>query len=162
MVFEHLKLPGCLRLIPKIARDERGIFVKSFVDAKYRNLNLPTTFAEEYHTRSSKNVIRGMHFQNPPYEYSKFVSCLYGCIRDVIVDLRVGSPQFKMFEIIELDANHGNVLYLPPGIAHGFAVLSKMAIVSYKVTNVYMPTNDTGVRWDSIGMDWGVEMPIVS
>jgi dTDP-4-dehydrorhamnose 3,5-epimerase len=162
MIVEPLNLPGCLRLIPKTVHDTRGAFIKPFVEAEYKSLKLPTTFAEEYYTRSVKNVLRGMHYQTPPYEYSKFVSCLYGRIRDVIIDLRLGSPKFKIFEVIELDDRNDDVLYLPPGIAHGFLVLSEMAVVTYKVTSAHAPAKDTGVRWDSIGMDWEVEIPIVS
>lgn len=162
MLVESLKLPGCLILKPKVVQDVRGVFVKQIVVAEYQCLDLPTTFAEEYYTRSSKNVLRGMHFQTPPYEYSKFVSCLDGYIKDVIVDLRVGSPQYKVAEVIELDARDGYVLFIPSGIAHGFLVLSESAIVSYKVTQYYFPANDTGVKWDSIPIDWGVKQPIVS
>ena len=162
MITETLKLPGCLRLTPKILPDRRGVFVKPFVSTEYRHLNLPTVFEEEYYSRSSKNVLRGMHYQTPPHDYFKLVSCLHGQIRDVIVDLRVGSPQFKRCQVLELNAEEETVLCLPPGVAHGFLVLSAMAIVAYKVTSAYMPENDTGVRWDSIGVDWGVKTPRVS
>lgn len=162
MIVEPLKLPGCLHLLSKTVRDSRGVFVKPFIAMEYQNLSLPTTFAEEYYTCSAQNVLRGMHYQTPPYEYAKLVSCCYGSVRDVIIDLRVGSPQFKAFQIIDLDDENGDVLYLPPGIAHGFLVLSEKAIVNYKVTSAHAPANDTGVRWDSFGMDWGVKAPIIS
>lgn len=162
MIIEPLKLPGCLRLVPKIVHDVRGIFIKPFIAAEYGQLNLRSDFAEEYYSHSYKNVLRGLHYQTPPYEYFKLISCLYGHIRDVIIDLRVGSSHFKTFEAIELDANSGSILYLPPGIAHGFLVLSEFAVVSYKVTSIHMPENDTGIRWDSIGLDWGVTQPIIS
>jgi dTDP-4-dehydrorhamnose 3,5-epimerase len=159
---EPLRLPGCLRIVPKIVRDSRGEFIKPFVESDYRELGLRTNFAEEYYSRSVRGVIRGMHFQSPPYDYFKLVSCLSGQIRDVIVDLRVGSPNFRKCEVLELKAADGFVLYLPPGIAHGFLALSETAIVSYKVTSIYAPAHDTGVRWDSLGIDWGIKAPILS
>jgi len=162
MNIEPLKLPGCFWLHPKAIDDKRGSFIKTFVAAQYHELHLPIVFEEEYYTRSVKHALRGIHFQTPPYEYCKLVTCLYGRIRDVIVDLRVGSPQFRKHEMIELDEEKNNVLYLSPGIAHGFLVLSEMALVAYKVTSPHAPANDTGIRWDSIGVDWGIESPIVS
>jgi dTDP-4-dehydrorhamnose 3,5-epimerase len=162
MKIETLCLPGCLQISPKIVRDARGEFVKPFIETEYRDAGLCIQFAEEYYSRSVRNVLRGMHFQTPPYQFYKLVSCIYGCIRDVIVDLRRGSPCFGVCEVIDLESTEGKVLYLPPGIAHGFLVTSDTAIVSYKVTAAYAPENDTGVRWDSIGVDWGLKDPIVS
>jgi len=162
MIIESSNLPGCLRITPKIVRDVRGFFIKPFVEVEYRKHNLRTDFAEEFYSHSFKGVLRGMHFQTPPFECFKLVSCLHGCIRDVLLDLRVGSPRFKTCEIIELDAENGNILYLPPGIAHGFLALSESATVSYKVTSAYAPDNDTGIKWDSIPVDWGIKAPIIS
>jgi dTDP-4-dehydrorhamnose 3,5-epimerase len=162
MIVEPLSLPGCVRIIPKLAGDARGIFLKPFVAVEYREHNLCTGFEEEFYSHSFRNVLRGMHFQTPPFECLKLVSCLYGNIRDVLLDLRVGSPRFKQCEIVELDAKYGHVLYLPPGIAHGFLVLSESAITSYKVTAPYVFSNDIGIKWDSIPVDWGVKEPIIS
>lgn len=162
MIIEYLNLPGCLQITPKIVCDTRGVFMKPFVAIEYREHNLQVDYAEEFYSDSFKNVLRGMHFQTPPFECFKLVSCLHGCIRDVLLDLRVGSPRFKTCETIELDARNGTVLYLPPGIAHGFLVLSESAIVSYKVTSAYAPAHDMGIKWDSIPVDWGVTTPIVS
>lgn len=114
MIVEPLNLPGVLRITPKIVRDVRGVFIKPFVDVEYREHNLQTNFAEEYYSISFQNVLRGMHFQTPPFECYKLVSCLYGFIRDVLLDLRVGSPRYKMCEIIGLDAKDGEILYIPP------------------------------------------------
>ncbi len=162
MNIEPLKIPGCFLISAKTINDDRGSFVKTFVAAQYKELQLSVEFEEEYYTRSTKNVLRGIHYQTPPYEYCKLVTCLFGHVRDVIVDLRKGSPQFKKYQSIELNDQKSDILYLPPGIAHGFLVLSEMALITYKVTSVYAPTNDTGIRWDSIGIDWGIKKPIIS
>ncbi len=162
MKAESFQTPGCLRLFPKRVRDERGEFIKTFVHEEYESMGLPTRFAEEYYSRSVKGVLRGLHFQAPPHQYSKLVSCMHGAIRDVIVDLRVGSPRFRMAEIIELDAEDRSVLFLPPGIAHGFLVLSDSALLAYKTTAAYAATYDTGIRWNSIGVEWGIQWPILS
>ncbi len=161
MDVEALKLPGCLRLCPRVVADERGNFVKTFVDNEFRLLGLPTYFAEEYYSRSAPGVIRGLHFQVPPHEYGKLVACIYGKTKDVILDLRVGSPLHGQVEVIEMDASEGRVLYLPPGIAHGFLAHTEV-IVWYKVTSHYAPAYDTGIRWDSLPVDWGVDNPVLS
>lgn len=162
MKVESINLPGCFRIAPKMTTDIRGFFVKSFVETEYFEHNLRTDFAEEFYSYSFQNVLRGMHFQIPPFECFKLVSCLQGRIRDVLLDLRVGSPRYKGCEVVELDARYANILYIPPGIAHGFLVLSDFAIVSYKVTSAYAPKYDFGVKWDSIPVEWGIKTPIVS
>ena len=162
MIVERLRIAGCLRLVFQRLRDERGDFVKPYIAAEYKRFNLPTHFAEEYYSRSSRNVLRGMHFQIPPDAHSKLVSCLYGSIRDVIVDIRMGSPSYGTSEVIDLDWADCSSLYLPPGIAHGFLVLGDSALVTYKVTSAHVPAHDMGIRWDSIGVNWGVDAPIIS
>jgi dTDP-4-dehydrorhamnose 3,5-epimerase len=161
MDVEALKLPGCLRLCPRVVGDERGDFVKSFVEDEFRALGLPTYFAEEYYSRSAQGVLRGLHFQSPPHEYAKLVACIYGKIKDVLLDLRVGSPRYGQVEVIEMDGKDGQVLYLPSGIAHGFLAHTEV-MVWYKVTSRYAPAYDTGIRWDSVPVDWGVDNPVLS
>jgi dTDP-4-dehydrorhamnose 3,5-epimerase len=157
-----LDFPGCYQILPKLVRDARGEFIKPFVKAEFERLHLCTDFAEEYYTRSHKDVIRGMHFQLPPFEHVKLVSLLHGRILDVIVDLRVGSPTFTKRQSMALDASESTVLYLAPGIAHGFLALSEMALVSYQVSSIYSEKHDAGIRWDSLGVDWGISDPITS
>jgi dTDP-4-dehydrorhamnose 3,5-epimerase len=161
MDVKKMKLPGCLMLCPRVIMDERGFFVKTFVDDEYRALGLPTQFVEEYHTHSAPGVIRGLHFQIPPYEYAKLVECIYGNMKDVILDMRVGSPLYGQVEVIELDARNGRLLYLPSGIAHGFLAHTEV-MVGYKVTSPHAAEFDKGIRWNSIPVDWGVDNPIVS
>ena len=162
MQIESLSFPGCLKITPKIVSDARGVFVKTYVEDEYRAQGLRTEFAEEFYSHSRAGVLRGLHFQTPPHEYYKMVACLEGHIRDVLVDLRAGSPTFKACQVLELDAGDGWLLYLPPGIAHGFLVLSQSALVNYKVTSNYAPEFDTGILWSSVPVDWGLRKPLIS
>jgi dTDP-4-dehydrorhamnose 3,5-epimerase len=162
MHIQPLKFPKCWRILPKLVADERGMFVKTYVDSEYRDFGFLASYAEEYFSYSIRSVLRGLHFQTPPHEYFKVVSCLYGRVRDVIVDLRVGSPTYQQYESMELDAQDGYLLYLPPGIAHGFLVQSETAILAYKVSSHHSPAHDAGIRWDSIPVDWGMEAPVLS
>lgn len=155
-------IPGCLILQAPSSQDLRGRFVKVFHAEAFRALGLPTAFPEVFYSVSRRDVIRGLHFQVPPAAQGKLVHCLAGRVLDAAVDLRDGSPtQGKHFRI-ELDAAEADLLYLPPGIAHGFRVLSENATVAYHVTHDYAPDCDQGIRWDSAGIDWGTGTPILS
>jgi len=155
-------LEGCFQVRPFLAQDERGSFVKTFQSQRFAEMGLPTDWREEYYSSSHKGVIRGMHFQTPPYDHEKLVYCMRGRVLDVVVDLRTASPTFGRHLAVELDAASGYGLMIPKGLAHGFLSLTEEALVAYKVTTVYAPTNDAGIRWDSFGLDWGVDLPIVS
>ncbi len=148
------KIPGCLELQPKILEDARGRFVKVFHEQAFAEHGLETKFAEEYYSISSKNVIRGLHFQLPPMDHVKMVYCVEGEVIDVVVDLRVGSPAYGQHAIFELSAQKANSVYIPKGLAHGFCVLSEEAIMVYKVGTVYSPKHDAGISWDSVGIVW--------
>jgi dTDP-4-dehydrorhamnose 3,5-epimerase len=158
----QLKFPGALRLLPKAIRDQRGVFVKTFEEATFRTWGLRTDFAERFFSVSRRDVVRGLHFQVPPHEHFKVVTCAFGVVMDVTLDLRVGSPTYREIEIVELNGTDGCILYLPPGIAHGFLTKSEVSVVTYEVTSAHSPSHDTGIRWDSIPLDWGVERPIIS
>ena len=158
----NCELPGCFEILTDMRIDARGGFVKTFNIEIYKSLNIQDVYKEEYYTISKKGVLRGMHFQVPPYQYSKIVYCVYGKIFDVLLDLRVGSPTYKEHKIITLDSDKGNMIYMPEGIAHGFYTLSKKAIVMYKVSKVYSVKHDDGVRWDTAGIQWPDKNPITS
>lgn len=162
MIFRPITIPGCFEIRPEILHDSRGYFVKTFRADAYGAQDLVTSFAEEYYSLSKKNVLRGMHFQLPPHDHVKIVTCLSGTIMDVIVDLRVGSPTYAKFEVFELSGQKANILYLPSGIAHGFYVRSDEATVMYKVTSHYDPEHDSGILWNSLGIPWPDDYPIVS
>lgn len=156
------KINGCYEIQPKVIEDIRGRFVKIFHSEEFAKLGLQTSFVEEFFTVSHKNVIRGMHFQLPPMSHVKMVHCQQGEALDVVVDLRVGSPTYGRFELFELSSSKANGIYIPEGLAHGFCALSERAVVVYRVSSVYSPEHDTGVRWDSMSIPWPVKNPILS
>ena len=155
-------LEGCYQVRPFFAHDERGTFVKTFHAEQFSALGLPTEWPEEYYSSSRKYVIRGMHFQTPPHEHEKLVYCIQGRVLDVVVDLRKDSHSYGKHFAVELDAKHGCGLMIPKGMAHGFLALTEEVLMTYKVTSVYAPESDSGIKWDSFGLDWGVDQPIVS
>jgi len=155
-------LPGCYQIITDIRRDERGSFVNVFHEEVFRENGLATDYAEEFYTISQRNVIRGLHFQTPPHDQAKLVYCLHGGAIDVALDLRKGSPTYGRHITLELSAENGYMLYLPPGLAHGFCSLSDQALMVYKVTTTYAPAHDSGVLWNSAGVVWPVQEPILS
>jgi dTDP-4-dehydrorhamnose 3,5-epimerase len=155
-------IPGVLAIKPVIKTDARGAFVKTFHREFFAEQGMETTFAEVYYSVSHKNVIRGMHFQLPPYEHDKLIYCLNGVVLDVIVDLRVGSPSYKKVVALQLDGGRSEGVCVPKGCAHGFLSLSPETLLLYSVGTVYLPEADSGVRWNSIGIDWPVDSPIIS
>ena len=159
---EPSKLSGCYKFNPKVMRDLRGRFVKTFQQTSFESLGLEANFTEEYYSVSHKNVIRGLHFQAPPMDHVKMVYCLEGKALDVVLDLRVGSPTYGEFEMFELNATNASSIYIPKGMAHGFCALSENTIMAYKVSTVYSPECDSGILWNSVGIDWPVSEPILS
>lgn len=155
-------ISGCLELEPHIFEDLRGSFVKIFHEQAFAEKGLHSAYAEEYYSVSKRNVIRGLHFQLPPMDAVKMVYCVAGEVLDAVVDLRLGSPTYGQHELFELSATKANSVYIPKGMAHGFCVLSDMAIMVYKVSSVYSAVHDAGVRWDSAGIPWPKTEAIVS
>jgi dTDP-4-dehydrorhamnose 3,5-epimerase len=160
--FEETRIPGCYLIHPWRRSDERGLFVKTFHAEVFQERGLQTDFREDYFSVSRKGVLRGMHFQRPPYHHAKLVYCAKGCILDAIVDLRSDQGGFGKHQTFELSDQNSCILYLSPGIAHGFYALSDEAITVYSVTVEYNPDADSGVRWNSCGIDWPTDSPIVS
>jgi dTDP-4-dehydrorhamnose 3,5-epimerase len=159
---KSLNLEGCYELVPNIMEDDRGMFVKTFHDEAFKRNGFETDFKEDYYSWSIKGVLRGLHFQIPPKEHTKLVYCPVGRIMDVIVDLRKGSPTFGQYTSLYLSSQEANMVYIPAGMAHGFYVESDKALVVYKVTSVYSPIEDKGIHWNSLGIPWPNEEPIVS
>ena len=153
---------GCYELQALVRKDQRGSFVKTFHEDVFRENELVTSFAEEYYSVSRQGVLRGLHFQSPPKQHKKLVYCTYGEVIDVVVDLRKESPTYKKYQLFELSSEKGNSIYIPEGLAHGFYVVSEMAIMMYKVTTVYAAENDCGIRWNSLGIPWPDQNPILS
>jgi len=158
----NTKIPGCFELQPQIFEDKRGRFVKTFHKDIFLELGFETSFSEDYYSISEKGVLRGLHFQIPPYEHTKLVYCVEGRVFDGVLDLRRNSPTYRKYDTFELEADKANMLYIPPGLAHGILILSEWAIMIYKVSTVYSPEHDTGILWNSTGIPWPDKNPIVS
>ena len=162
MQINKTKIPGCFNINLYKMEDDRGAFVKTFNEDLFKQFGFETNFVEEYYSYSIQRVIRGLHFQIPPMDHTKLVYCAYGELMDAVVDLRIGSPTYRSYEVVELNSKKGNLLYIPPGLAHGFAVLSKEAVVVYNVTSAYSSEYDKGILWNSAGITWPYKEPIVS
>ncbi|WP_409341776.1 dTDP-4-dehydrorhamnose 3,5-epimerase [Paenibacillus sp. MBLB4367] len=162
MRIHETAITGCYEIAPDRFKDERGLFVKTFRDDFFADNGLETRFAEQYYSFSYRHVIRGLHFQTPPWEHVKLVYCVSGNVTDAVVDLRSGSPTYGRFAMLDLSADKGNMLYIPAGLAHGFCVRSQDALLVYNVSTSYSPLHDKGIRWDSAGIPWPVRDPVVS
>jgi dTDP-4-dehydrorhamnose 3,5-epimerase len=135
--------------------DERGEFFKPFTIGVFNKAGLEFSVNEEFYSISKKNVIRGMHFQTPPFEHNKTVCCISGGVLDVVLDLRLQSETFGVHMAIELSSENRQVVWIPKGVAHGFLSLQDNSIVAYKTDGPYSAEHDKGVHWDSFGMCWG-------
>jgi dTDP-4-dehydrorhamnose 3,5-epimerase len=162
MSVKDTAIPGCREILPSIMGDHRGFFVKTFHEGIYRNYGLGTIWQEEYYSVSHRGVLRGLHFQLPPHDHEKLVYCTVGTVLDAVVDLRNGSPTFGRHLLLKLDAEQGNMLYIPRGLAHGFYVESGSATMMYKVSSVYAPEYDSGIHWNSAGIPWPDANPELS
>lgn len=143
-------------------QDIRGSFQKLFNYDFFERNGLDTSFKEFYYSVSHKNVIRGMHFQLPPFEHIKLVYVSRGKIKDVVVDIRKSSETYGKCFSIELDACKGQHLYIPKGFAHGFLSLEDNTIVNYAQTSGYSKEHDYGIAYNSIGFNWNINQPIIS
>ncbi len=156
MQIEDFGFPGAFVIRPRVLADDRGTFVKTFHADNFAAAGLRTDWREEFYSTSARGIVRGLHFQVPPADHAKLVTCLAGSVIDVVVDLRRGSPTEGEVRSIQLDACDALGLYLPSGIAHGFQSLSETSTMLYKVTSVHAPECDAGIAWDSIGFVWPV------
>ena len=162
MTFSESEIPGCYRIQFPMHSDPRGILVKTMCRTKFAELGLETEFVETFYTVSNENVLRGMHLQLPPADHAKLVYCILGSAMDVCLDLRRGSPCFGRYVIIELSAEHQNAVYLPRGVAHGFYVREAPAIMAYHITSEYDRQSDSGIAWNSFGVEWPTQTPLMS
>jgi dTDP-4-dehydrorhamnose 3,5-epimerase/CDP-3, 6-dideoxy-D-glycero-D-glycero-4-hexulose-5-epimerase len=145
-----------------IFHDDRGYFKKVFSKDTFAGLSLNTDFVELYYSINKKNVIRGMHFQIPPMDHVKLVYVIKGKVHDVCLDLRNNSKTFGKFFDYIFSGDDGNYLYVPKGIAHGFAALEDNTIIHYAQTSCYSKDHDCGIKYDSFGFDWDICDPVVS
>lgn len=158
----NTKIKGVYILKNNIFKDNRGVFIKTFNFDEFKKFNLCRDFKESYYSISKKDTLRGMHFQMPPFDHEKLIYVTNGRILDVVVDLRKNSKTYKKFVSIDVSAKNGISVYIPRGCAHGFLSLEDNSIVIYNVSTVYNKESDAGIRYDSFGMDWGVENPVIS
>jgi dTDP-4-dehydrorhamnose 3,5-epimerase len=155
-------LPGAFVLKPRRLLDARGSLTKLFHADAFADLGLPGDFRELFTTWSGRHVLRGLHFQAPPAAQAKLVTCLTGSVFDVLLDVRRGSPTYGLHFSAELGDERGDLLYVPEGVAHGFAVLTAPALLLYAASRVHVPSSDAGVRWDSAGVQWPTGDPLLS
>lgn len=151
-------IPGVVIIEPRLFRDDRGYFFESFSERDFNAQVREVKFVQDNESMSSYGVMRGLHFQRPPYTQSKLVRCVKGAVLDVAVDIRKGSPTYGQHVAVELTEENHRQFFVPRGFAHGFAVLSETAIFQYKCDNFYHPEADGGVSIldDSLGIDWRI------
>lgn len=154
MELQETNLEGCIILHPKTFRDKRGSLTKIYHQDIFKGLGLDLSFKEEYFSVSTKGVLRGLHFQTPPMQHSKCVTCVAGSIYDVVVDLRKKSPTYGDHFSLILDSKEPTMLLVPEGFAHGFVALEDNSVFLNRSTTVYSPDCDAGIRWDSCGIQW--------
>ena len=162
MQFESSTIPGCIVVAPNLLADSRGVFAKTFHSTTFQHAGLESVFKEQFITESAEGVLRGMHFQVPPHEHAKIVTCVSGEVLDVVVDLRRGSPMYRKHQAFSLVGTGKRSLYIPLGLAHGFLVLKGPAILTYSTTTEHEPSADLGIHWDSFGFHWPIAAPVVS
>ena len=162
MEFRETRLPGCYEIQAGVYPDHRGRFVKLFSRAAFEKQGLPAEVDEWACSASRRNVLRGLHFQIPPFEQAKLVYCLQGTVLDVAVDLRIGSATYGEHVAVELDAERANGLFIPRGFAHGFLATSETALFAYEMQGAYSAPHDAGIRWDSCGIPWPCAEPVLS
>ncbi len=149
-------IPDVLIFEPQVFGDDRGYFFESFRQDIVNQHIGDVLFVQDNESKSSYGVLRGLHFQKPPFTQSKLVRVIYGSVLDVAVDLRLGSPWYGHHVACVLDAERKNMLWVPKGFAHGFLVLSAEAVFAYKCDNYYTPSHDAGLLWNdpALGIDW--------
>ncbi len=164
MQFEALDFDGVYCITPPVFHDERGAFTVPYQKQAFAQHGLVTDWVQDNQSYSVQGVLRGFHFQLPPYTETKLVRVLHGAILDVIVDLRRASATYGQHLALEMSAENSKMLYIPRGFAHAFCVLSAGASVQYKVDNDYTPHAAAGLIWDdpTIGFDWPISTPILS
>ncbi len=158
------KIEGLLVIKPNVFRDERGYFYESYSKSLFKELGLESEYVQDNESQSQKGVLRGLHFQKPPYAQGKLVRVVKGAVIDVAVDLRPNSKTYGQWEAVELTEDNKLLYWIPEGFAHGFVTLERNTIFSYKCTNVYNKESEGSLLWNDpdLNIDWGVKKPILS
>ncbi len=162
--FTRLRIPEVILVKPRTIQDERGFFRETFKYSEFAQWGIREQFVQDNHSHSARGVLRGLHFQKQPGAQGKLVTVVAGEIFDVAVDIRKGSPSFGQWVGQALCADDGHMLYIPPGFAHGFCVLSASADVVYKVTAEFASELEAGIVWNDpqIGVEWPIAKPSLS
>jgi dTDP-4-dehydrorhamnose 3,5-epimerase len=158
------KIKDLLIIKPRVFRDERGYFFEAFNEELFKKNGLNFYFVQDNESKSQKGVLRGMHFQKPPYSQGKLVRVIKGAVLDVAVDLRKDSQTYGQHFSVELTEENKTMYWIPPGFAHGFLTLRDETIFSYKCTNLYNKESEGAIIWNDqdLNIDWGISNPIVS
>ena len=163
--FEKQNIEDVILVKPKVFGDNRGFFMESYKKSEFAANGITVEFNQDNHSKSTAHVLRGLHFQKPPYGQAKLVRCIRGRIYDVAVDIRPDSETFGKYVKVELSEENKHMLFIPDGFAHGFVVLSDVAELMYKASGEYAPQADCGIIWndETINIDWGIDFePILS
>jgi len=162
MEFLDTKIQDCYLINVDNISDNRGSFAKLYHGSSFLSRGVEVNIQEQYITVSNRNVLRGMHFQLPPYNHSKLVTCLNGSVLDVILDLRVDSESYLKYDSFELSGKDKQSIIMPSGVAHGFISLENSSSMLYSTTCEYDSDHDSGISWDSFGFEWPCDKPILS
>ncbi|TNF47209.1 MAG: dTDP-4-dehydrorhamnose 3,5-epimerase [Bacteroidetes bacterium] len=165
MIFTETFIKGLFVIEPKVFGDSRGYFMETFkLDLFQKETGFSGEFVQENESMSSKNVLRGLHFQKPPFAQGKLVRVVQGSVLDVAVDIRKGSPTYGQYYSILLSAENKKQFWIPEGFAHGFASLEDQTIFQYKCTNFYSPENEGCISWNDhdLGISWEIDDPNIS
>ena len=163
MKFITTDIPGVIIIEPLVRTDERGYFMESYLDGRFKKEVSEKPFIQENESSSSYGVVRGLHYQLHPYSQSKLIRVVTGKIIDIALDLRYGSPAFGRHVAVELSGENKRQLFIPRGFAHGFSVLEDNTIVQYKADNIYKPEYERAVCWNDpkLNIKWGIEPSLI-
>lgn len=164
MTIQETSIKDLLIIQPRIFTDDRGYFYESYNKGSFKKLGLDLNFVQDNQSLSQKGVLRGLHFQNPPFAQGKLVRVIQGSVLDVVVDIRSKSPTYGQYEKVKLSGENKTMFWIPPGFAHGFVTLENNTILTYKCTSDYNKDSEGVLIWDdpSLNIDWGVKNPLVS
>ncbi|MGN0033174.1 MAG: dTDP-4-dehydrorhamnose 3,5-epimerase [Candidatus Limimorpha sp.] len=153
-------IEGVIIIEPKVFKDDRGYFFEAFSQREFEEKVCKTTFVQDNQSKSCFGVVRGLHFQRPPFAQAKLLSCTVGSVLDIAVDIRYGSPTYGQYVAVELNEENNRRLFIPKGFAHGFSVLSDVAVFQYKCDNYYAPQCEDALQWDDpdLAIDWRIPL----
>ena len=163
MKFVETSLKGSYIIELEKLEDERGFFTRMWDEEIFQNKELNSRLVQiSLSSNKKKGTLRGMHFQEKPADQYKLVSCMRGQVLDVMIDLRKNSNMYKKYITLNISSKKPELIYLPPGVAHGFMAIEDNSLTYYKASSIYSPKHDKGIHWDSIGFDWPTDNPITS